>query len=526
MHARRLLIALMVLSLAGVSSAQLSGNYTVDPSGSGSRNYTTFAAAASALASGGVSGPVVFAVAPTTFNEVLSFNSAMNASATNTITFIAATGPAVVKGGSSTAITLNSCRFFVFENIQFETTSGSYCVYCSQADDNTFRYCKFTGGNYVVYSQGMDRGVFDGCELDGKGTATRLLAPYNANDSDCLFQNCFMHDCSPTGLGAYINVSGYGIMFWHNTIIVTTSQNAVHLGGCCAWSRANSFRNNIVINLGSGVAIKYGFTGTVLEYNDADFNCYFAPFGNACELENGSGFTKGTLAAWQAYFNTNRATLVPQTGSTPWPTPAQARWDDNSIEMDPALISMNTPYDIHLSAGSPCRDAGTITYVAGAWISYNASYIVLNDFEGEIRPLTNVDMGADEATNTALTLSGTGKIGTAITLLLDAGTPDAGLPYQLGSALNDTPAIPIDTRFINLAPDTLLVVSVTGLLPGIFANYTGVLDAAGKATAAINIPNIPALDQIRLYTAFVTVKVGAPSNIQTVSNTVMFTILN
>jgi len=516
---RGVVCALLVLVVASWSAAQLSGNYTIDPTGSGSRNYTTFAAATSAL-SAGVSGPVVFQVASTTFNEALNFSTVTGASSTNTITFIATGNPAQINAGSAYALNLNSCRFFRFENLHFDTTNR--CLYSNQSDDNVYKNCKFSGGSYVVYSQGMDRCVFDGCEVDGKGVATRLLAPYNANDSDCLFQNCFFHSCSASGLGVYLNVSGYGIMFWHNVVIVTTSQNAVHLGGCCAWSRANSFRNNIVVNMGTGVAIKYGGSSSgVLEYNDADYNCYWAPNGKACELEGGTAFTKGTLAQWKTYFNTNRSTLVPQTGSPPIPTPAQARWDDNSMEANPGLVSMTAPYDIHLAAGSPCLDAGTTQYVAGAWISYNASYKVLDDFEGDVRPATNVDIGADEVLVRILG-SGSGLPGTTINFTMFSPS-DSGLPYQVGSSFGNGP-IPIDTRKLELSADGLLVLSVGGLLPTIFPGYAGLLDGQGNGAAKLNIPNIPQLKGLRVYTAFLTLKGSAPSGVSNISNSFLFTI--
>jgi len=511
----------LVIVIASLSTAQMSGNYTIDPAlPPSSLNFTSFGAASTALGAG-VSGPVEFAVASTTFSESVSFSAVTGATATNTITFVANGSPANINAGAANALTLNSSKFFIFKNLHFDC-SGSYCLYSNQADDNTFKNCKFSGGGQVVYSQGMDRTVFESCELDGKGTASRLLSPYNANDSDCLFQNCFLHDCSASGLGAYLNVSGYGIMFWHNVVIVKTSANAVHLGGCCAWSRANSFRNNIVINTGTGVCIKYGGSSAgVLEYNDADYNCYYAPNGNACELENGSAFTKGTLAQWQAYFNANRATLVPQTGSGPIPTPAQARWDDTSIEANPLLVSAISPYDIHLQSSSPCLDAGTTSYVAGPWISYNASYVVVDDFEGDPRPATLVDIGADEVA-VSLVGSGTGQPGTTITFTL-AAAPDPGLPYQMASAFGNGPIL-IDTRKLELSPDPMLFLSISGLAPSIFQNYSGVLDAQGGATAKLNIPKIPGLSSIRIYTAFVTVKASAPSGISNISNTFVFTI--
>ena len=83
-----LLAALLCLAVGTLCGAQLSGNYTIDPNGSGPTNYTTFAAAAQAL-SAGVSGPVVFRVASTTFNESVSLPAVTGVSSTNTVTFVA-----------------------------------------------------------------------------------------------------------------------------------------------------------------------------------------------------------------------------------------------------------------------------------------------------------------------------------------------------------------------------------------------------------------------------------------------------
>lgn len=121
-----------------------------------------------------------------------------------------------------------------------------------------------------------------------------------------------------------------------------------------------------------------------------------------------------------------------------------------------------------------------------------------------------------------LTGSGTGNPGTSIDFTLTAVT-DAGLPYQVGSALGNGP-IPIDTRNLGLSADDLLVLSVGGLLPSVFQDYVGLLDKNGGAKAKLNIPNIPALKGTRIYTAFLTLKASAPSGVSNISNTFLFTI--
>ena len=122
-----------------------------------------------------------------------------------------------------------------------------------------------------------------------------------------------------------------------------------------------------------------------------------------------------------------------------------------------------------------------------------------------------------------LTGSGTGAPGTPLDFTLKSPV-DVGLPYQMGSSFGNGP-IPIDTRKLDLSPDDLLVLSVSGAVSSIFQDYAGLLDAQGMAKAKLNIPNIPALKGVRIYTAFVTLKAAAPSGVSSVSNSFMFTVM-
>ena len=123
---------------------------------------------------------------------------------------------------------------------------------------------------------------------------------------------------------------------------------------------------------------------------------------------------------------------------------------------------------------------------------------------------------------TTLTLSGSPSPGGTVDLDLLA-PPDAGKPYQVASSLGNGP-IPIGSRQINLTLDDLLVITVNGYLPSVFLNYSGLLDASGKAKAQIKILNDSRLKGIRIYSAFVTLDAGAPNGISLISNTADFTI--
>jgi hypothetical protein len=122
----------------------------------------------------------------------------------------------------------------------------------------------------------------------------------------------------------------------------------------------------------------------------------------------------------------------------------------------------------------------------------------------------------------SITGSGSGAPGTTITFALSAPA-DGGLPYQIGSSLGNGP-IPIDTRQLGLSADGLLFTSVLGLAPTVFQNYAGMLDKQGVGKAALDIPNLPVLKGVRIYTAFVTLLGTAPSGIASISNSFLFTI--
>lgn len=71
---------------AGACAALVAGTYTINPAGSGTNNFTSFAAAADALNCGGITGPVRFEVSAGTYNEQFAINNVVGASAINTIT--------------------------------------------------------------------------------------------------------------------------------------------------------------------------------------------------------------------------------------------------------------------------------------------------------------------------------------------------------------------------------------------------------------------------------------------------------
>ena len=360
MKTRILVCTLLVLSLTCVSSAQLSGNYTIDPAGSGSNNYTTWAAAVSALGAG-VSGNVVFTVASTTFNEAVTINpiTGTSASAHGHLPGRGyASGPGCRcrvgwpgpqhhvqlpdlrqhRGQELHAVRSEPGRRFLHPgdllHIQELASSTHPCPRRPRSAPRTSTTrmtapssdCVFAGGGRCFYTQQINRCFTRRCEFDGKGSASQLLSPWNSNDSDNLYENCFFHDCGATGYAFTTTTASTetcsGTIRWWST----TSNAAVFMGSCCAWTRANSFRNNIVVNMGTGSAMIYGFNGTVLDYNDLDYNCYYAPNTTTGTVRDERSTFTGTLGRMEDLLRGQPVASSPAGGGT--------SWDQNSIEMN------------------------------------------------------------------------------------------------------------------------------------------------------------------------------------------------
>jgi hypothetical protein len=137
--------------------SQLSGTYTINPSGTGTTNYASFSAAVTALTTSGVSGPVTFNVTQGTYTEQVTINAITGTSTTNKVTFKSATAntlPVNVTFAGATAATnnwtlrLNAVNNMEFDGIKFSNTSPSFTVNVNllgTTSNISFLSCSFTG---------------------------------------------------------------------------------------------------------------------------------------------------------------------------------------------------------------------------------------------------------------------------------------------------------------------------------------------------------------------------------------------
>ncbi|MDO7850541.1 CARDB domain-containing protein [Hymenobacter convexus] len=147
--------ALLALLLSGPAAlAQLSGAYTINSAlPTGGTNYASFGAAATALTTSGVSGPVTFAVSSGPYTEQLRLPAITGSSATNRITFngngrtiqftpTVAAAPAVM--------TLDGADYITLNNLNVTALAGSTASWGVQlvnnADNNVVSNCTVTCG--------------------------------------------------------------------------------------------------------------------------------------------------------------------------------------------------------------------------------------------------------------------------------------------------------------------------------------------------------------------------------------------
>lgn len=166
MKNKKLLFLFLGLVFPMLSWAQLSGNYTIDPAGSGSQNYTSFAAAIAAMTSQGIGGNVTFEVSDGLYGEQVVIDNNINVVGTGpyNVVFRGLSGnpatcilrkPAIGTPPSNIGVGIGTLNFrgagtngslrISFEGIgiqNFETGNQRAAVHIYGADDglNTFAF--------------------------------------------------------------------------------------------------------------------------------------------------------------------------------------------------------------------------------------------------------------------------------------------------------------------------------------------------------------------------------------------------
>lgn len=135
--------------------------------------------------------------------------------------------------------------------------------------------------------------------------------------------------------------------------------------------------------------------------------------------------------------------------------------------------------------------------------------------------LTFPRVNAWNAVNAVPYLNKTGSLGPTpyLTFYINSKL-EPGFTYGLAMSLSRTPGIPLpDGRVIPLTIDDLLLLSIQSPNLIFLSNNFGIIDANGRATAVMNLPYFPGIENIEAYAGFITIN-NTSGEIASISNAV------
>ena len=241
---------LMLLCLAGVANAQLSGNYTIDATKTTSgTNYASWSAFASAIGTSGVSGPVrVSVLSNETTANVVTFNAISGTSSTNTVT-ITGNSNTLSSSSANEAIPFIGADYVSISGLTIQKTGTGTAQtgirFTNVSDYNTIASCtiEFTaqttgstaGGAYIAFAT-------SGTSLTT--TTTTQNGSFNTV-RNCLMRTTNTNAPGPTyGIIDQQSTSAYTSVRNNNTFEGNTIRNFFFYGIYNQYSNGEQFINN------------------------------------------------------------------------------------------------------------------------------------------------------------------------------------------------------------------------------------------------------------------------------------------
>ncbi len=269
-------LAFMLQSTVACYAAPLSGIYTIG--GSLGSSYSSFTSAVTDLTTNGISGPVIFNVAPGNYNETITIPAITGSDSANTITF---NGSGIGSGGTRIYYSLKS--------------SGSAVIFLNQ--------CSYVNIQYMT--------------VENTSTSTTAYAVYPAAIATYLDSHDKINQCNikvAVGSSGQYNVVG---LFWNNCNHDTIENSHVSGGLFGIYNLGQS--SSISVSYGNSTVINNRFTGAYYNHiyglaskyglvNDSyignSFDSSKSPYISAIQLsyENGAtirnNITNGNVATY------------------------------------------------------------------------------------------------------------------------------------------------------------------------------------------------------------------------------------
>jgi hypothetical protein len=320
------------LLVVGPRWPALCGTFTINGT-PGPNNFTTFANALTALANGGICGPIVFNVAAGTYTGQLDIPVIRGASATNTVRFVGASMATCSLTFATAASTnnwhilrFNGSSFVSFERFTIRsTTTAGWLVHFLNGTDNRIRNCRVefsaaspSSGNYVnVLINGSNSSmstttsiannhVIDSCEINNGyyGIEVRMANSVNRFfATNSVFNNIWLY-----AIDINSNGSGHASKIINNRINMsspgTTSSVGLYFINASANTANNQteVNNNIILNAKNyGIRFQSSTGGTPSAYG----TIYNNMIGGGFSMPNNpTGIDISNSSYFNVYHNT------------------------------------------------------------------------------------------------------------------------------------------------------------------------------------------------------------------------------
>lgn len=441
----RLLSLLGILVQLSLFSQPLSGTYTI---GGTTPDYATFNAAAAALETNGVSGPVVFNIRNGTYNESVYLSNISGSSALNTITFQSESGDSsqvlLTYGGAANTFQWDTARYATIRKISIRNTnngSQAALILGARAHHFTVQNCVLqalngnTGSAFIsvnadscIYIQNNRvLNCLNGVSISGNSnfpppdiriegnnvtagnngvylsTVLRITIRYNyltggfrglLTGNSCSFSECHHNTFRSSGGQPFLIAQAYaadnGFIRVENNLMITTNSSQPTNFGCSFTScpRVEFINNTVYFNSTNSTqaALFINLVDSIRVYNNVIMN-------------NGNGYAYVFYQNVNHRFSdhnvifTNGTLLSPGiSNGSQWQSTYQL--DYNSQFVNPQFV--NVPNDFHptnpLVDGIAVNGYGVTTDLLN--ISRHPQYPDPGCYEFSIMP--NANLGADQ----------------------------------------------------------------------------------------------------------------------------------
>jgi hypothetical protein len=277
--------------------------------------------------------------------------------------------------------------------IYTNTVAGVRTVY-----SNTIYNLAANGGGpvYGIYGAASSPTIYKNIlyNLSSGNAGGIVYGIYHLSGATANIYNNFISDLrtpAATGIDAIRGIfigGGTTVNVFYNTVYLNATSTGATFGSSAMYANSTptvDMRNNIFVNVstpnGTGITAAYRRSSTTLTTYSANSNAN-AFYAGATEDATHAIYYDGTLTYNMVAF---KALAGPR--------------DANSFrELPPFNNVAATPYNLHLSAGTPTQCESGALVIA-------APFAITTDFDGDVRNTTSPDIGADEGAFTVLDLT-------------------------------------------------------------------------------------------------------------------------